>query len=169
MSPTLIRLFAPAGLALGLAALTPAAALAQTGPCPCGSGVRLAAVQIVPMLAGRTVCGRAGNDSWQEFHQGSTAAGGPVIDWKRGPGHATDPTTQVATWSVPATRGEARVVYDYGGGTTFRFAVCDASANAATKTRSTQTGSNAIHLCGEGNTPTNVLSATVRAGQVACN
>jgi len=124
--------------------------------CPCGTGVRLVAAQIAPLMANKTVCGIAGGNTWQEFHSGSTARGGPVIDWKMGPNHAVDPSKQVATWSVPATRSGSRIVYDYGGGITYRFAVCQVSADT-------------VNLCGEANTTTNLLGAVLRPGQVACS
>lgn len=56
----------------------------------------------------------------QELH----VSGGALIDYKRGPGHPVDPSTQVGTWSVTGTDGRGVfVTYDYGGGKIYTYAV----------------------------------------------
>lgn len=56
----------------------------------------------------------------QELHQ----SGGALIDYKRGPGHAVDPTKQIGTWSVTGSDGRGVfVTYDYGGGKIYTYAV----------------------------------------------
>ena len=133
--------------------------------CPCGGGTRVTGPALVNLLAGRTVCGTAGGDQWQEFHSGATANGGPLIDWKLGPGHPVDPTTQVGTWSIAdVDTANTIAIYNYGSGGTYGYAVC---LNGAT-----------VNFCGSAGAPrnartaatagTDVLNATLIAGQASC-
>jgi hypothetical protein len=50
--------------------------------------------------------------------------GGVLIDYKRGPADAVDPTKQVGNWSVTGRDGRSVfVTYDYGGGKIYTYAV----------------------------------------------
>lgn len=95
-------------------------------------------------LSGNTVCvGAAPTWTAQEFHQ----AGGSLIDYKRGPSHAIDPTTTVGSWSV--VNDQIQYVYTSGGSYTFDIYE--------------KTG--AYSFCTGG---TSAAEATTRAGQSAC-
>lgn len=131
-----------AGLLPALAAMS---AAAQT-PCPCGAGTRVAGADLVALLGNRTVCAAAGGEEWQEYHRGTNAAGGQLIDYKKGPTDPVDPTETVGRWSV---QGE-EVVYNYLGSGAYAHAVC-------------QSG-NTLSFCGQ----RTVTGATLRNGQVAC-
>ena len=111
----LIILAAVAGTAL---ASLPALSLAA---CAAPS-VRVAtALAMTTLLQGNTVCLPVATQPTmdaQELHQ----AGGALIDYKRGPGHPGDPSTQVGSWTVIGGRG-AFVTYNYGGGAQYTYAV----------------------------------------------
>ncbi len=143
-------------VAAGAAALFIGGAAFAQGACPCGSGTRVeSAAAIATLLGGKTVCAAAGSDTWQEFHSGTTTAGGPLIDYKLGPGHPVDPSEQVGTWSVeavPTARTGAAVTHNYGSGGVYTYQVCDAGTT--------------VNFCSAGGR--NVTGATLRAGQVAC-
>ena len=144
-----------AAAAMLLGGLVGGAAFAQD-PCPCGSGTRVGtAAAVATLLGNKTVCAAAGNDSWQEFHSGATEAGGPLIDYKLGPGHPVDPSETVGSWSVVSgagTRTGAAVSHNYGSGGTYTYVVCDAAGT--------------VNFCGA---PRNVTGATLRNGQVSCS
>lgn len=94
-----IILAAVAGMAL---ASLPAVSMAA---CAAPASVRVAtAAAMTALLQGNTVCvpkdPQATMDA-QELHQ----RGGALVDYKRGPGHPTDPTKQVGTWTVTDGRG----------------------------------------------------------------
>ena len=46
----------------------------------------------------------------QEQHR----AGGQLWDYKKGPADRTDPSSQVGTWSIDKTPGDAKLVHTYG-------------------------------------------------------
>ena len=80
---------------------------------------RLDAAAISALLGGNTVCVPTvtiPTMTWQELHVGTP--GGALIDYKRGPSHAVDPTKTVGTWSVTANPNDkkASVVHTYSGG-----------------------------------------------------
>ena len=162
--------------ALAAAALGLVSGSALSQGCPCAGGTLITAVAaLTGQLAGRTVCGMAGTDRWQEFHSGASAAGGPLIDWKLGPGHPVDPSKQTGTWSVQGPDGSAAAVYNYGTGGTYAYAVC-------------QEGVGRLHFCIPPARPAavdirrktadpaamtnpatrNITNVTVLAGQVSC-
>ena len=89
----------------------------------CLGGTRLDAAQITALLTNNTVCVPAAtvpNMTWQELHVG----GGSLVDFKRGPGHAIDPTETVGTWSVSGTEaGNSIVTHNYGSGGTYTYSV----------------------------------------------
>ena len=93
----------------------------------CTGGTRLNAAAISALLGGNTVCVPSvtiPTMTWQELHVG--APGGALIDYKRGPGHAVDPSQTVGTWSVTANAGgnQASVVHTYSGaGGTYTYSV----------------------------------------------
>jgi len=76
------------------------------------------------LMTGSLVCGRpaAGypgpaSDRWQEEH----IAGGNLFDYKKGPGDAVDPRTQVGSWTVNAND---TVTHTYTpGGASFTWTV----------------------------------------------
>lgn len=149
------------GTGLLLALMSAAAVQAQTA-CPCGSGTVVGTtVAVNTLLAGKTVCAAVGNEAWQEFHGGSSGQAGNLIDYKRGPGDAVDPSASVGTWTVIAnapssgvadSRGVAGVNYNYsGGGGSYSYTVC-------------QSGST-VNFCGPAR---NITGATLISGQAAC-
>lgn len=107
-----------------------------------------------PTLANRlgnnTVCvGPAGNRTNQEFHNGTTA--GTIIDYKKGPSDAKDPTETIGTFTIV---GGNSVTYTYNAGGTFSFTVW-------------QQANGSLDFCN--GTTALVSGATVLTGQVACN
>ena len=74
---------------------------------------------LVTLVAGQTMCARRAPDRWQEFHQGATAAGGALIDYKRGPTDAVDRTETVGTWLI----NNDRLTHTYSG-TNYSWLVC---------------------------------------------
>lgn len=157
-----------APLAAALLLSTVMTATAQT--CPCGPGTRVTGQALVALLGTKTVCGQLKDDTWQEFHSGTTAAGGSLIDYKRGPNDPVDPSKQVGNWSVQNVgAADSYVVYDYGSGGAYSFAVCQAGGSvsfcgitppnaAVTNTRSSRGA-----VAGS-----NVTGATLINGQNAC-
>jgi hypothetical protein len=109
---------------------------------------------LTALLSNKTVCVPAvtvPTMQWQEFHQ----PGGALIDYKRGPGNAMDPTETVGSWRISGNSGsagnEAFITHDYGAGGSYTYKVYN---NGTT-----------ISFCG-GN-PSEIV-ASVRSGQVAC-
>lgn len=96
-------------------------------------------------LVGNTVCVSDGGSGWrwQEYHQ----AGGVLYDYKRGPTHPVDPTTQVGNWSALGSN----VTYTYGSG--YTYLLC---SNGSTYTFVPNS------------TGTPVTGATIVSGQVPC-
>jgi hypothetical protein len=137
-------------LARAVAALLAAACAGQAAAqvaCPNNANNRVSALST--LVTGRTLCAARAPDRWQEFHQ----AGGALIDWKRGPGHAVDPTEQVGTWS--AVNGAASVLTHTYGGTSFSWLVC-------------QTGNSGnFTLVSTGSSGT-ISGVSILNGQVAC-
>ena len=92
----------------------------------CTGGTRLNAAAISTLLGGNTVCvptATIPTMTWQELHVGTS--GGALIDYKRGPGHAVDPSQTVGTWSVSGSgNGNSFVTHTYsGGGGSFTYSV----------------------------------------------
>lgn len=92
----------------------------------CDNASRLDAAQIGALLAGNTVCVPAAtvaNMTWQELHSGG-ATSGSLIDYKRGPGHAVDPSATVGSYTVNGTGGgNSSVTHNYGTGGSFTYTV----------------------------------------------
>jgi hypothetical protein len=115
---------------------------------------------LTALLGGKTVCASVGKDAWQEYHEGTTAAGGPLWDYKRGPAHPVDPQKVVGSWSIVGSAGPKaswRVRYDYGGGAAYEYAVCQVGAALSPVT-----------FCGSGVISRNVTGATLKPGKVSC-
>jgi hypothetical protein len=125
-------------LALGLAT----SAFAQ---CPC-SNASTRVTKLSALFSGKTVCASRGDEQWQEYH----AAGGALIDYKRGPSDRTDPTTQVGNWSVSGDT----LTHNYGPGASYQWAVCG------------DTPKGPYRFCDGASSV--VSGATLRDGQVAC-
>lgn len=124
-------------------------ALAQPA-CPNGNNP-VPTAELVTLVAGRTMCAARAPDRWQEFHSGATAAGGPLIDWKLGPGHPVDPRETVGTWSVSGSL----LTHTYLGGASFIWLVCRPG------------NSSNITLVSTGTSGT-ISSINMLTGQVAC-
>lgn len=90
----------------------------------CSGNGRLNATQLGSVLTNNTVCVPAvtvTNMTWQELH----SSGGSLVDYKRGPGHAVDPSETVGTWSVIGTGNSATIRHNYGTGGSYDYAVFD--------------------------------------------
>lgn len=111
-----------ASISIVLAGVAGEAAAACTAP-----SVRVSTLTtLTTLLSGNTVCVPATTVptmTWQEEHR----AGNQLWDYKRGPGHATDPSEQVGTWTITATAsgGRAQVSHNYGAGGTYPYTVWD--------------------------------------------
>ena len=98
----------------------------------CTNNTRLDAAAIRLLLGGNTVCVPTVTPAaptpmtWQELHEGtSTSTSGTLTDYKRGPGHAVDPSKPVGTWTVNGSgQGNSTVTHAYsGGGGTYIYSV----------------------------------------------
>jgi hypothetical protein len=108
----LISLTLTAGMASG--------GFAQSCACTGGALVNTPAA-LTTLLSGKTVCvPNAGGWEWQEEHLGT----GELFDFKRGPGHATDPREKVGTWAVSGTGANTVVRHSYTGGSSYEYKVC---------------------------------------------
>lgn len=92
----------------------------------CDTSSRLDTAAINTLLGGNTVCVPSVNANpmiWQELHVG--ASGGALIDFKRGPGHAVDPSETVGIWTVASNGGgnKATVTHNYGAGGSYTYSV----------------------------------------------
>ena len=80
------------------------------------------------LLTGKTVCVPSSKPGWtwewQELHQAPNI----LVDYKKGPGHAVDPSKPVGTWTITGTGTagvRAVVAHDYGGGQSYTYTVWD--------------------------------------------
>ena len=109
-----------------------------------GSGGSLA----LSTLGGKTVCvGAAPTWDAQEFHQTPSGAANNLIDFKRGPGHATDPTGPVGKWTLVGDQ----INYNYGTGGNYTYDVYEKNGDYS--------------FCVGANER---AAATIRTGQVGC-
>ena len=123
--------------------------LASPAQAACTGSPSLNQTQLDALLADNTICAVRNADRWQELH----VRGGDLIDFKRGPGHAVDPSESVGRWSIVGTGANARVFYNYGaGGGSFTFQVF-------------AVGGNAYSFCAAGAAE---LPVTVKPGGGAC-
>ncbi len=80
---------------------------------------------LTTLLQGNTACVPATNQPVMEAQE-EHRAGGALWDYKRGPGHAVDPSKAIGTWSVGGQDGRGVFVrYDYSGGQSYTYAVWD--------------------------------------------
>lgn len=95
--------------------------------CSCGTGARVAPdTAIATLLGGKTVCASlSDSERWQEFHEGTTSAGGALTDYKKGPDDKVDPSKVVGSWSTTGSGAGSRVIYNYGSGGTYQYEVCE--------------------------------------------
>jgi hypothetical protein len=97
----------------------------------CTGNTRVASVAaLTTLLQNRTVCVPAvtvPTMTWQEFHSGTSGVNNNLIDFKRGPGHAVDPSEPVGTWTISGNSGgqQAVVNHNYGAGGSFTYQVFD--------------------------------------------
>ena len=120
-------------LLAALLALTGTAQAQNNCPCNGGVGTQLTSVTSPTLgaaLAGKMVCAAVGNERWQEWHNGN-AISGVVVDYKRGPGHAVDPSEQVGTYRITRTgQASSTVVVNYTYGTNnYPYRVCRVDTN----------------------------------------
>lgn len=117
----------------------------------CSGNSRLNQTQLSTVLGNKTVCvGSAPTWTAQEFHSGATS--GSLIDYKRGPGHAVDPSATVGSWAIAGSGNNATVTYSYTGGSTYSWEVFD-------------NGGGAFSFCSGGSSG---AEATIKQGQVSC-
>lgn len=111
---------------LAAVAMTMLSGLSQAqNNCSCGGGARIAPdTSIATLLGGKTVCASLGAEQWQEYHSGSTPAGGSLTDYKKGPSDPVDPSKAVGSWSTAGSGSNSRVIYNYGSGGTYQYEVC---------------------------------------------
>jgi hypothetical protein len=145
-------------LAAALVLAFTGAAQAQT-TCSCDASATRTADQaaLVALLTNKMVCGNVGNEVWQEWHNGTSA--GQIVDYKLGPSNAVDPSTQVGTYSV----ANNTVTYNYTGGGSYSYEVCQGAASYTFCGQRTITGvkigGNGLQSCA---TVNSVLSTAVR-------
>ena len=143
----MVRNSAVSVMAAVLGLLTTQSAWSQA--CPCAGGTRVTDAALVSLLSNRMACAVLGNERWQEWHNGTTS--GPLVDYKKGPGHSTDPSETVGTYSIVgsgATNPNAsRVRYTYTGDTSYEYAVCQEGG--------------AVHFCGAEYGGRNITNAAV--------
>lgn len=95
----------------------------------CKSNSRIDSPTLNNLLTNNTVCKANtpanGLWNWQEYHNPS----GSLIDYKRGPDNAIDPTKTVGVWSISPTT--STVTYNYGPGQSYTYTVHKPSNNAS--------------------------------------
>lgn len=95
----------------------------------CTGGGRVnATTALTTLLQNNTVCVPAvtvPTMTWQELHSGSSGGANNLIDFKRGPGHAVDPSEPVGSWTISGNAGgnAAVVNHNYGTGGSFTYQV----------------------------------------------
>jgi hypothetical protein len=91
---------------------------AQGQTCSCsGNGTKLGTAEIQALLSNKMVCASVGGEQWQEWHNGN--AGGPLVDYKKGPGDQVDPSATVGSFSISSDT----VTYTYGS-QSYQYEVC---------------------------------------------
>lgn len=123
----------------------------------CSPSTRITDAALATLIQGKTVCATQGAEKWQEYHSGSSGVANNLIDYKKGPGHAIDPTGPVGMWITTARGPYSRVIYNYGSGGMPTYEVHGANiySDGATYT-----------FCGDSSAPT--LDVILRSGQVSC-
>lgn len=123
----------------------------------CSPSTRITNAALATLIQGKTVCATLSAEKWQEYHSGLSGAANNLIDYKKGPGHAVDPTGPVGMWSTTAGGSNSRVIYNYGTGGTYSYEVHGSS---------TFTDGATYTFCGDSPAPT--LDVILRSGQVSC-
>jgi hypothetical protein len=81
-------------------------------------------------------------DRWSEVHVDTTATGGTITEWARGPTDTVDPShDDGATWDTDSTGNT--VTYDYGGAQIYTYYLYSDGAGAYSLCNS-QSGSGAV-------------------------
>lgn len=113
------------------------------------TGKQQNARQIEKAVSGNTICAHDGGEIWQEQHR----AGGQLWDYKKGPADRSDPSSQVGSWSIEETPGDAKLVHTYGSTSYIWQLFKDAGDN--------------YRLCGQNGSSRSVL-ITIRPGLSGC-
>ncbi len=114
------------------------------------TGPFMTAAQIQTAIAGNTACvGHTPTAQFSEWHNGG--ATGSVVDWKRGPTDANDPTKTVGTYTITTNITAGTVKYTYGS-SSFTYFI--------------QQGSNPYVFCNTAGAPS--FTVTVNPGQGPC-
>lgn len=114
---------------------------------------------ILTLVQGKMLCGRAvkpgypgdAADRWQEEH----VAGGVLIDFKLGPGHAVDPRKPVGSWTtaVASRTDPATITHVYGPTVAFTWVVYGPAINSP--------GTSVYSFCTAGASPVEHVRAYV--------
>lgn len=96
----------------------------------CSCGPSLNETQLRDTFSGRQVCAVVNGEIQQELHQGTTgvSTSGNVKAYKLGPASTMDPSEVVGTWSIVGTGSNRQLQYNYSGGATFAYSVCQLNA-----------------------------------------
>ena len=110
-----------------LAILSMAFSSQAIAQCSTGQITNSTTPSLAETLIGNTVCvGSSPTFEHQEIHYGTGAAGSSLWDYKRGSGHAIDPTVPIGTWEVSGNNASHIITYTYTGGvTTYPYKVYD--------------------------------------------
>ncbi|SJM92462.1 conserved exported hypothetical protein [Crenothrix polyspora] len=101
------------------------------------------------LLSGKTVCGQANGEEWQEYHNPN----GALWDYKKGVADPVNPSEQVGTWDIASSlRNGASAIYSY-------------DVNYAYKVWQRTDGK--YDFCN--GTQLKVAGAELRGGQVSCH
>jgi len=90
----------------------------------------LNATDIESLLVGRYACGTGDDgETWDETLASTGPFTGTVTDYKKGPGDAIDPSTQVGTYTINANNNT--ITYNYGSGGSFTYTVSNGTGTNA--------------------------------------
>jgi hypothetical protein len=131
------------------------AAQAQATGCTCDDAASRTAsfTALTTLLSNRMVCATLGSEAWQEWHNGTSS--GLLVDYKRGPSDATDPSATVGTYVVNA---DNTVTYNYSGGPSYTYDVCLVAS------------SNTYTFCGASHGGRNITGARIGGpGPISCS
>ena len=121
-----------------LSVATGMTSVAHAADCSCVSGAnRLNENQINQKLAGKVVCAELGNERWQELHSGSRIV-------ELGNNSKGD---DIGSWSVVGNGNNAKVSYNYTGGSSSSYEVCEQGSY--------------VHFCGA----RNITNATLNSAK----
>lgn len=107
-----------------------------------------ALTDIATELGDKTVCvGSSPSFEAQEYHRSSDHL---IIDYKRGPGHAVDPSKEIGSW---LTTSPNKITYKYTDGPTFSYTVFKESDGSS------------YYFCNGTNL---IVTATLKSGSNGC-